>query len=224
MNSTKNTNWRVLLVVLVLAALGLLAAAALLDWNPLAAARAGARWPRGQFSGAHFQSPPALVALVGAFFTLFTSGLILMFLLPERLAVMARSFERPAGAVLRMTLLGLLAGLLVSVAALSASLTMTTFVLTIILSMGLILSAAMGMVALTYHLGRFFLRRAGWMVSPVLALLIGNILVFSFINIPVLGAAALLVIAGIGLGTAIETRFGTNRPWSLISLTEEGKE
>jgi len=224
MNSTKNTNWRVLLIVLVLAALGLLTATALLDWNPWTMAGAGARWPRGEFSGAPFQPPPAPVALVGAFFTLFTSGLIVMFLLPERLAETARSFERPAGTVLRVALLGLLAGLLVSVAAMSASLTMTTFVLTIVLSMGLILSAAFGMVALTYHLGRVLLRRAGWMISPVLALLLGNVLIFAFISIPGFGAIALFVIAGIGLGAAIDTRFGTNRPWSLISLTEEGKE
>lgn len=224
MKSTKNTNWRILLAVLLLAALALLATAALLDWNPWTAAGAGASWPRGRFSGTYFQPPPTPVALVGAFFTLFTSGLIVMFLLPDRMAAMARSFQRPIGSVLRVALLGLLAGLLVSVAALSASLTMTTFVLTIILSLGLILSAAFGMVALTYQLGRFLLQRAGWMISPVLALLLGDVLIFALISIPGIGAVLLFVIAGLGLGAAIDTRFGTNRPWSLISLTEEGKE
>jgi hypothetical protein len=208
--------------VLLLAALALLIAAVLFDWNPWPAGATGMTWPRQRIQAAHLQTPPAAVTLLGALFTIFTSGLILLFVFPARLAVMARSFHRPLARLARLALLGLLAALLTSVAALSASLTMITFALTLFLGIVLSLSILFGSVALAYRLGRFLLDRAAIPASPIWMLLVGEVLLFALVNLPAIGTLAFVFIAALGLGAAISTHFGSGRPWSLITLTEEG--
>ncbi len=222
---TKPTRfWRALLAGLLLAAIALCVAAMLFQWNAWPQGTLSGRWQREHPDVAQIQPLPAPVTILGSFFTMFTSGLILLFLFPQRLSVTARAFHRPPLTLLRLGLLGLLAGLLVSVAALSASLTMLTFALTVFLSMVLLLGILYGAVALAYRLGQFLLSRAGLGASPISMLLVGQTLLFALINLPGAGILALIIVSALGLGAAIYTHFGSGRPWSLISLREEGKE
>lgn len=216
--------WRMVILILVVAALALLVSASIFNWHPMRAIRpAIPQWQRPELQFSHFR-PSAPLGLLGALFTFYLCGVMLLYLFPGHVGRIARAFTRSPGSLLRMGLLGLLVGLLVAIAGLSSALAMSTFPLTLFLGMGLFLGSLLGMIALAYQIGRTLLERAGCQASPLVALLLGEMITFALLVLPVAGVVIVLVLASLGLGATIATRFGSGHPWSLISLTEEGKE
>jgi hypothetical protein len=77
-----------------------------------------------------------------------------------------------------------------------------------------------GYLAMAYCLGAELLRRAAWEASPLAALFLGLLLFQPLVHVPYLQIPIILVLGGIGLGTVVTTRFGTNEGWSLNPLSE----
>lgn len=215
--------WRILIVLLVLVALGLMAAKAIFDWSPLRAVHPGIVAFQSRPDVNRFHLPLAYSAL-GALFTLFVSGVMVLYLLPNQIGRTAKAFSGSWAGTLRLALLGLLSALLVGAAGISSTLAMGTIPLTLFLGMVLFLSSMFGFFALAYQVGRTLLGRAGWSLSPISSLFLGELILFPLVYLPVAGIAVIIILTSLGLGATIATRFGSGRPWSLISLNEEGNE
>ena len=217
--------WRILIFIFLLVAFGLLISAAIFNWNSLQVFRpAHPDWQGSAFDASRLRLGTP-ISILAALFTLYVTGVMVLFIFPDRMATMAKAFSHSWVRLLRLTLLGLLAGLLVVIAGVSSALAMGTFPLSLFLGMVLFLGGLLGSVALAYQIGRSLLVRAGWRdLSPLVALLLGELLLFPLMNIPVVGFLVILLLMCLGLGVTIATRFGSGHPWSLISFTEEGKE
>lgn len=164
------------------------------------------------------------VTMLGALLTLYLSGIVLLFLFPGHMNRVSRTFAAAPVGLLRLAALGLLASLLVMVAGIGSAFNVITFPVTFFLGGMLFLSVLVGTVGLAYAIGRALLVKSGWQRSPLVALLLGDLLVFAATNLPWVGAAATILITTLGLGAAIASRFGSGRSWSLNSLIEDGKE
>jgi hypothetical protein len=217
--------WRVLIFILLAAALGLMISAAVFNWASFQVFRPVRPEWQGRLFEPNLLRHGTPISMLAALFTLYVTGVMLLFIFPERMANMAKAFSHSWGRLLRLTFLGLLAGILVIMAAVSSALAMGTFPLSLFLGAILFLGGLLGSVALAYQVGHSLLFRAGWQrLSPLVALLLGELLLYSLTNIPIVGLIMLVIFIFLGLGVTIATRFGSGHPWSLISFTEEGKE
>jgi len=163
--------------------------------------------------------PGYLVSSIGTLFTVGISGILALYLVPERVRRVANSFS---GNYLRLAMFGFLIGILVLVVGISSALMIGTFPLTILLIGISFVTGLTGFVALAYAIGRSLLRRAGWQgSSPIYALLLGLLIIVALSWIPVLGLLLFLFFISLGLGAMISSHFGSGEPWTLKSLSEE---
>jgi hypothetical protein len=80
----------------------------------------------------------------------------------------------------------------------------------------------LGMVSLSFQIGRWFLNQAGWKPNtPLVPLGLGTLLIFTAIRIPYLGIIFLITASCTGFGAALSTRFGSGTQWTLRPLLEE---
>ena len=166
--------------------------------------------------------PHTFIRLVGAFFTLYLVGILVIYMIPKRIRFMESTLLGSKRKLLNMGLLGALSGLLLLAVGIGSAMMMTTFPLTIIVTSGLFLCGFIGYVALTYTAGHWLLKRAAWEnASPLLAQLVGLFILFGAGFIPVLGVVLNIIFASLGLGVVIATRFGNGGPWNLEDLQIE---
>ncbi|HEX7542120.1 MAG TPA: hypothetical protein VF352_08320 [Anaerolineales bacterium] len=213
--------WKWIVVLLIILSLGLLVAMSLLVDHFAPQFAFPASWGIGQIQSAHSLPgrPGNLVSSIGALVTLGISGILALYVAPERVRRVADSFS---GKYVRLALFGFSIGVLVLVVGISSALTIGTFPLTILLIGALFVIGLMGLVALAYAMGRSLLRRAGWQHgSPIHALLLGLLIIVALIRIPVLGALLFLFFTSLGLGAMISSHFGSGEPWTLKPLLEE---
>lgn len=214
--------WRILLFGLVLVSLVITTAVAVFNWDPLLPMRSNPRW-----GGEHFLSDeskvPSILSVAGGLVTLFLTGVMGLFLFPRRVRVMGTALDAPFTLWLRVTGMGLLGILLAVLMAGGSTLAIGIFPLALLLAFGIFLFALVGALAFIYWLGRTLLQRSGLKtVTPYARLLVGLVILYPPLYLPVAGAVIGLIYICIGLGLAIATRFGSNQPWSLKSLLEEG--
>ena len=101
---------------------------------------------------------------------------------------MQKRLHTPAVQLLRMTLAGLLAALLLALGGLASALAMSTFPLTFFFGAVLFLVGYFGSTTLAYSLGHVLLGRASWgHLSPVYALFLGWVLLFGLGQLPWIG-------------------------------------
>ncbi len=215
--------WRWIVILLIALSLAVLIAESLLEWQVWA--------PHPSFVREHLPAryalaarPASLVSTTAALLTLYFSGILLMFAFPRRIGHMTRLFVNKPLRLLRLTLVGFLTALLVMVISVGSAISMGTFPLTILLFVVLFSGSLVGLVALAYTLGRELLRRAGWPLSPIYALMLGQLILFAFERLPWIGGLFLVLFASLGLGATIVSHFGSGEPWNLPPLLEANQE
>jgi hypothetical protein len=218
--------WRLVIVLLVLIALGLMAASVFFNlgpWNYLFRFRSVLH--PGQIPTplprAKIETPQAL-NVFGGLIGLYFSGVIMIFLFPNQINYVGKALAQNPAGLTRLFAIGFLTILLLAIVGASSALAVGTFPMVLFISGILFIGIFLGGVALAYRLGRFLLARAGWgNISPLYPLFLGQLLLYSLFNLSFVGIIFLVLIVSLGLGAAIATRFGTGQPWSLKSLSEE---
>lgn len=218
-------NWWRLLVILALAlSLGVLAGVAIYGTD----AENEFRPAPSRFQANHpefldkIELPPLWLSIFGSLAALSLSGLLVLYLFPERVRRMQAACSTPLLSLARLTLLGIVGGILLVVTGISAVFTMVTFPIAIILGGIVFLVTYTGLVAIAYALGRTLLRRAGWEhLSPISAFLLGLVVLYALSSLPYLGIIFRLIIISLAIGVVISTRFGSGKLWNLQPLIEE---
>ncbi len=163
-----------------------------------------------------------ILAQLGALLAQFVVALILLYLIPDRIRVMAHSMTLGPLAVLRHMATGLALAVCLAAVGVLSVLSLHMFPLPFILLGLLFASALMGAAAITVTVGRGLLRRAEWYSNrPVRALALGTLIVSAVAVIPVAGDLILALTLITGAGVAVATRFGTGRSWTLDPLVED---
>lgn len=212
--------WRWIVILLVILSLSVMVAGSLLGWG-VWLPHPG--WGAGRIPERFtmLDRPLPFVSTFAVLLTLYFTGIFLMFMFPRRIRHMTETLMVSPLRLLRMTLLGFLTGILVMAISLTSALTMGTFPLTILLFTVLFVGSLIGLVALAYTLGKALMQRAGWeQLSPIYALLLGQLILYAFERLPGVGSIFLLLFACLGFGAAIISHFGSGEPWNLNPLME----
>ncbi len=222
----KLTNrWRLLLLLLVAVSILSLAAIVWIERQPLGFVRElraeiHAASPEGDNSA--YEPPPAVVSALSALFTLAIGGIFVLYLFPTSIQRMSRALSISLKGLLRLTGLGLLSIVIAGVIGVSAAFSTSVFPVTIALAAILILGSYLGIIAMSYTLGRILLNRAGWPhLSPVYALLLGVFILYPFAELPYVGIIFKILFASLGAGAVVATRFGSGKLWNLEPLLED---
>ncbi len=152
----------------------------------------------------------------GAGFALLSLGMLLLF--PRRARVVVQRLEGERGPAIALA-----AGIATFLLALGAVglLRFTLIFLAVIPAVLIVALAAalFGVACIGLAFGRFLEHRLGLgHAHPLLAALVGALVVFDLALIPYIGAVALAAVAIDGLGLAVVTRFGSEAAWSFRDL------
>jgi hypothetical protein len=218
-------NRKLILILIVLSAIGLIICTIVFNWNQLIF------WPAThgvlrttQPNSENRYIPPVSISILATLFSFYLSGILALFLIPAQIQQMSKSFKNVKDSF-RLSLLGILVGIILITIIISSAMAMGTFPLTFLLGSLLFLSIFIGIITLAFSIGRYLLRFAGYkMVSPFYVLALGELVIYPLVNIPLVGALILAFICSLGLGVVIASRLGTNKSWSINLLTEEEKE
>jgi hypothetical protein len=214
--------WRIILFGLLLLSIIAGAATAIVNFDPLIPVHSQPRWMEQRFESDRYEIP-TLVSMLGGLTSLYVFGILLLYLIPDRIQVLSTTLKARPLSILRLIGVGLLGLLLIGILIAGASLAVTTFPLAILVILVLILSSTGGGLALAFQVGRGLLRRSGWLnSSPFVELIVGILILYPVVYIPIVGAVLLLLYTCLGLGLNIITRFGSNQPWSIKPLMERG--
>jgi MFS family permease len=217
--------WRLIILLLVAASLILIAAASWFAWEPWNSFSVmSERWQGGPSNMRHTwaDNPPNFLVSIAAFFTMYFCGILVLFTLPSQIRCMKKELCETPVQLVRITLLGMLTIILVGIIGVTSAITVGTFPLTIILGTILFLSSFVGFVALAFTLGHNLLQRGKWLnLSPFFALLLGLLILYALNVIPILGILVKALLASIGVGLIITTRFGSGQPWNISPLMED---
>jgi len=218
--------WRVIVVVIVVAAVAVILATAYLEaegritlpWMPDRELSAG-RWqmmPRARIA----EAGPYVAAAAGLLLQ-FMVGVLVVHVAPERMRRLADTMTTGWRQVLRYLVTGLLLAAALGVVATLSAFYVHMLPLPFVLGAVFFLAALVGGGALAFALGRGLLRQAGWADgSPLFALLLGTLPLYAAIRLPYLAPVMIGLLALIGAGAALSTRFGGRRTWSLDPLRE----
>jgi hypothetical protein len=218
-------NQKLVLILIILVSIGLIGCTILFNWNPLNF------WPGAHAVFRPSQSisesryiPPISISILAALFSFYLTGILALFLIPAQILQMSKSF-RTVKESLRLGLLGILVGILLITIIISSAMAMGTFPLTFLLGSLLFLSIFTGVITLAFSIGRYLLHFAGLKgTSPFYTLALGELVIYSLVNLPWIGVISLVFFCSLGLGVVIASRLGTNKSWSINLLTEEDKE
>ena len=216
--------WRILVIVILLLSLVLILGASLSQWNPWNSWSTGSSFhPDRTFPPPH-NSTPSTVKILASLFATFLCSVITLFIFPRHIYRMSRAFNLTTE-ILRQVLLGFLFMILTGIVVISATLSILTIPLAIILLVLVFLSSFIGVAAFSLNLGRWLMERTGWIGYPhSLELGLGLVILYALFNLPLIGFFDFFVIACIGLGATISTRFGTDQSWNIDSFVEEEKK
>jgi hypothetical protein len=208
----------------VITSLALILGASIFNWNPWTSLAGGANFRAGRPFPVPHNNAPAFVKILASFFATYLCSVIVLYLFPRKIYHMSAEFSL-SSEILRQVLLGFLFFILIGIAAISAILSVFTVPLAVGLLGLIFLSSFVGVTAFSLHLGQWLMDQAGWIGNPPpLSLGLGLVILFALFNLPFLGIFFLIVIACIGLGTTISTRFGTYQSWNFNSFVEEEKK
>jgi hypothetical protein len=210
--------------MIVLASLVLIIGASIFNWNPWTSLTGGADLRPGRPLLISHNNAPFLVKILASFFATFLCSVIVLYLFPRKILRMSYEFSLTTE-IFRQALLGFLFFILIGIGAISAFLSVFTVPLAIGLVSLIFLSSFVGVTAFSLNLGRWLLDHAGWIGNPPpLYLGLGLVILYALFNLPLVGIFLLIVMACIGLGTTISTRFGTDQSWNFKSYVEEEKK
>jgi len=216
--------WRILVIILVAASLVLFFGASTFHWNPWISLPGTGGIHPGRSLPIPRNNAPALVKILASFFATFLCSVIALYLFPRQIYRMSGAFFHTTE-ILRQVLLGFLFFILIGIATISATLSFFTVPFSIGLLALIFLSSFLGVTAFSLNLGRWLMEHAGWIGNPLpLTLGLGLIIFFALFNLPIIGIFIFAIIACIGLGATVSTRFGTDQSWNINSFIEEEKK
>ncbi len=216
--------WRILVIILVATSLVLIIGASIFNWNPWTSLNGG----DGIRPDTPFPNPRnnalAPVKILASFLATFLCSVITLYLFPRHIYHISKAFSLSTE-ILRQVLLGFLFFILIGIAAISATLSVFTVPLAVGLLGLVFLSSFVGVTAFSLNLGRWLLERSGWTRNSFpLALGLGLVILYALFNMPFIGIFFLIVIACVGLGATISSRFGTDQSWNINTFVGEEKE
>jgi hypothetical protein len=226
-SAVSKTFWRITIVILaVLALAGVFAFTSLGLWKAWMAAPAS---PFEMLSTrrsmeAKFSLVPGWISSAATLLTLFLAGIVSLYLAPDRIFRMRAALTTTWGRLFQTLLAGLTFLLFGTALIFSASLARLTFPISLLAGTTLYVLAAWGYIAMAFCLGSGLFRRAGWSASPVAGLFLGLLLFQPLVHLPYLQILTVLVLASLGLGIVITTRFGSKEGWTLNPFLEESQE
>ncbi len=153
----------------------------------------------------------------GAGLVLLALGALVLF--PERARNAVEHVESPSGAAIAFA-----AGMAMALLTLAA-ITLLRFTLIFLAVIPVVLVSALaaamfGVACISLAIGRLIRRRLALAdVHPLVAALVGALVVFDLAVIPYAGVFALAALAIAGLGLAVVTRFGSTGGWSFRDLS-----
>ncbi len=171
--------------------------------------------------GVHRPDADDLSWALGSFAVLGTVSTMLLFLFPKRVRYVSKLLrDEPFRNHVLNVLVGLLAyGVAYALLRLSWLMIMGVPFIPFLVG-GVWLLTMMGIVAVSFTLGRALLRYFDAPLPPLAEVVIGLWLLFVTSMLPVLGWLVGGVCASLGFGALLQTRFGTRQRWSLDPLEE----
>ena len=201
------------MIIIVITSLVLIVGASIFAWNPWTSLTGSGSFNQGRPFPVPHNNAPALIRILASFFATFLCSVIALYLFPRHIYRMSQA------------LLGFLFFILIGIAAISATLSVFTVPLAAILLALVFLSSFVGVAAFSLNLGRCLMEHAGWIGNSLpMALGLGLIILYALFNLPFIGIFFLIVIACVGLGVVISSRFGTDQPWNINSFVGEEKK
>jgi MFS family permease len=216
--------WRVITILLILISILILIGATWFEIDP---------WPSSLLWTERWDRQPSvmfqpetrlntLMSILSPLFSLIISGVFALYLIPDRIRNMCEYLNASPGRYARLALIGLMIGLLVVLVGIGSAFAMTTFPLLIIIGGAVFLIGFLGFFVLAYSFGHGLLNRSDWVhLSPIYALFLGLLILYSFAIIPYVGILLRLIYAFLGVGLVIATRFGSGKKWNLDPLLED---
>ena len=149
-------------------------------------------------------------------------AVLVVFAVPRTVRRLADTLAGCRRSLARYLLVGVLLSAMLLAIALLTAVFAHLFPVPIVLLFVFFIAALSGVVALQFELGRDLLRRAGRSgASPLAALAVGTLLLFSATRVPYVGPLVLAVVWLTGAGLVLMTRFGSGGRWSLEPLQED---
>jgi hypothetical protein len=221
--------WRIAIVTLViLAIVSMVLSVLFFDlawWRRSLASLSSERVPHRAWRTALFQDAGIranFATLLASFVTQFLLGVLILYLVPDRVRNMAKDLSKGWQRVLKFLAVGVLMVVIIGAVGLLSILAVHTMPLPFILLGILFLASLTGVVVFAYQLGFVMLTRAGWISrSPLLSLVLGTLIIFALTNAPYLGSIFLILVLLTGAGMSIATHFGSGKPWNLLPLMED---
>lgn len=215
--------WKILLISTIIISILLVVGAAIFKWNQFENIPTPAAWRENQFHSnpPQMQDIPIIIRLSVSFISGLFTGFIFLFLLPAKINTIAQRINRRSKAMFRLLLGGFFTGLLLFTIAAGSTFSIATFPLLFLLILAEFLIVWVGYISIAFRLGSILQQKSGWFQeSPLLSFALGHLILFALLQIPILNIFAILIIASLGAGAVIATRFGSNQPWNLKHLKE----
>jgi len=147
--------------------------------------------------------------------TLILGGLLALFLVPARLGRVAGTLRGRWNRRVRLGLLGVAGGLIVVATSILSVFTSVGIPIWLLVSTLGLVAVVLGLAAVSLPLGRWIGYRAGLPEQPALVDLLAGLLILFILNLlPFVGGLLLLLAALLGLGAVLQTRAGSERPWT----------
>jgi len=175
--------------------------------------------------GQHQFGWKGILSAFGAYFFLYLSGLLALFLFPSRYGSMHAALRHSPMEWLRFLVVGGLTGLgLVLLTGLGIA-TSALFPVPLVLITLLMLAVYIGLIVVALAIGAWFNRLAGSAGSTALFdYAIGLLIVFTLGRIPILGWVFTILFGGVALGVIITSRFGHGGAWTLAGVKTISEE
>lgn len=163
--------------------------------------------------------PTGLLMALVTLATFAAGGTGALYLTPGRLGRTRETLSRSRTGTLRLGVIGLLAYLLAAALIFVLVALVTGFLFAILVTVLLAAASFAGLVAIALAVGRWLRARlAPGAPSPVAELLLGVLAIFPLGLIPWIGWLFVLVLAALGFGALLATKFGSEEGWSLEPL------
>jgi hypothetical protein len=178
------------------------------------------RFP-GRFGifGRHLPGWRGIVSAIGAFFFLYLSGVLALFLAPHQIGVMRAAMFKGTKASLRIFAIGVLSILAFFLLVGLGLLTAAAFPVPLLLLSGLVLITWLGLIVLALAVGDGLSHLIGLSpTNPLFDLAVGLLVVFTLGRIPIVGFVLTILVSALALGIAVSTRLGNGGAWSLNDL------
>ena len=163
--------------------------------------------------------PTGLLMVLVTLATFAAAGTVALYLMPAQLNRVTQTVAFSRTKSLRLGIIGMLAYVLAAALVFVLVALVTGILFAILVSVLLAAATFAGLVAMALVLGRWL--RSHWAPeprSPIADLLVGVLALFPLGLIPWIGWLFVLVLAALGLGALLATKFGSEEGWSLEPL------